>query len=197
MANYFSKFGKLSIADTNKSVIITNLLKRVGVLNSVKENTLVYYTYDLQDGDTPELVAEKFYGDAERHWIILLLNDIIDPLFDWPLSYFNFTKYIISKYGSTAAAESTIHHYEKIITKTDSSVSGGTSSQIFIIDQYTYANTPISIVNKGSITVETSKQSISVYDYEEQLNESKRSIKLLKKEYASQIEDELTSLMSN
>ena len=155
----------------------------------------MYYTYDIQEGDTPEMIAEKFYGDAERHWIVLLLNDIMDPFYDWPLSYRNFTKFIESKYiGGASYASSTIHHYSKVITKSDSST-GDISSQTYIIDLDTYNNTPHSVVSAGTITVTTDKSTTTIYDYEEQLNESKRTIKLLRKEYASQVEDELKALL--
>ena len=43
-------------------------------------------------GDTPEIIASKYYGDPEKHWIVLLANDIINPFFDFPLNYQEFEK---------------------------------------------------------------------------------------------------------
>ena len=77
---------------------------------------MIYY---VQDGDTPEILAERAYGDAGAGWIIMYANEIYDPLYDWPLDYESFNKYIIGKYGSIAAAKTRVHHYEKIITRTE------------------------------------------------------------------------------
>ena len=41
--------------------------------------------YDVQDGDTPSILAYQVYGDANKHWVILLFNNIINPYYDWPL----------------------------------------------------------------------------------------------------------------
>ena len=52
------------------------------------------------DGETPEIVADKFYNDSELYWIILMANEMIDPRFDWPLSYVNLLNYVDNKYGT-------------------------------------------------------------------------------------------------
>ena len=61
---------------------VTNLLRRVGLRAKVRSNTLLYDTYDVKEGETPEIIAHKLYGDAELHWVILLVNDIIDIIID-------------------------------------------------------------------------------------------------------------------
>ena len=58
--------------------IVTNLLKRVAVRSKVKTNTALYDTYDIKEGETPEMLADVLYNDSELHWTILLLNDITD-----------------------------------------------------------------------------------------------------------------------
>ena len=199
MPKYFSNFGRVLRYDSNgNGVVATDIMKRVNVLKSVKDNAFVYYKYDIQDGDTPEMIAEKFYGDPERHWIVLYMNEIIDPYYDWPLSYRNFQEYINDKYydyanniSGLAWSESHIHHIEKNITKTDS-VDGSVTNETYIISD----PIPHSVVSKGTITIDTSSHQVTYYDWEQQLNEAKRTIKLLKAEYASQVEDELVQLMS-
>ena len=57
---------------------VTNLLRRVALNTKVKTNTLLYDTYDVKEGETPESIAFKLYGDAEFHWVIMLVNDITD-----------------------------------------------------------------------------------------------------------------------
>jgi hypothetical protein len=52
----------------------------------------------MQEGDTPEIIASKYYGDPERHWIVMLANDTINPFFDYSLDYPVFSKYLMDKY---------------------------------------------------------------------------------------------------
>lgn len=181
--------------------LVTDILSRVKMLSSIKNESLVYYLYDIQDGDTPEILASKYYDNPNRHWLILLANDIIDPIYDWPLSYSNFQNFIKEKYGSFENATTTIHHYEKVITKIDS-VTKTVNTHRYIIDANTYAsmastNTQTYNLKDGNtVTITTSKNILYAYEYEDELNESKRKIKIIDKRYANQIEKELTSLLA-
>lgn len=88
MSKYFSLFPKIQydIAGNKYSNFqnITNIFFRVRIIKDVLSNLSAYYYHIIRDGDTPEILAEKVYGDAEAHWIILLSNDIVDPQYDWP-----------------------------------------------------------------------------------------------------------------
>ena len=66
---------------------VTNLLRRVALNTKVKTNTLIYDTYDVKEGETPESIAFKLYGDAEFHWVIMLVNDITDRYHQCPMRY--------------------------------------------------------------------------------------------------------------
>ena len=65
---------------------VTNLLRRVGMRTKLKTNTLLYDTYSVKEGETPEMIAHKLYGDPELHWIILLINEVTDRYHQWPMS---------------------------------------------------------------------------------------------------------------
>jgi hypothetical protein len=181
--------------------IVTDILSRVNMLSSIKNQTLVYYLYDVQDGETPEIIASKYYDSPNKHWIILLANDIIDPYYDWVLSSTNFESYINSKYGSFTNATTQIHHYEKIITKTDS-VTRTISVKRYEIDSGTYSSLPSSSIETfnlkdgNSVQVKTTKNIVYAYDYENELNESKRKIKIIDKTYVPQIEKEMVALLN-
>lgn len=71
---YFSKFPLTlySLDDRRSIQLVTNIATRTIILDSVKENLTTYEYYDIQDGDTPEILAYKFYGDSGYHWIILI-----------------------------------------------------------------------------------------------------------------------------
>ena len=99
MANYFSKFPKVyhSFDGFNTSQYITNLLTRFAFEQTFKTNSAAYYEYDIREGDTPEIVASKMYNSPERHWIVLSMNDITDPLYQWPLTQRTIIKFINKK----------------------------------------------------------------------------------------------------
>ena len=122
MSRFFDKFPLVQYT-LNKQLYseydtATNLLFRIGLVRDMMENNIsAYYNYAIVDGDRPEIVAEKVYGDAEAHWIILYANNIFDPYYDWPMDSRTFDNYITDKYGSIAWAQTNYHHYEKVITR--------------------------------------------------------------------------------
>jgi hypothetical protein len=98
---------------------VVDIFFRFGVVKDIINNLSSYTVFELDDSDTPEILAEKVYGDAGAGWIILYSNKITDPQFDWPLNYDAFAKMIVDKYGSLETAQTTVHHYEKVITRTN------------------------------------------------------------------------------
>lgn len=200
MARYLDKFPKLLYTRDSKTTLVTNLLTRIATVKGVLDDISLFYYYDIQEGDTPEIIASKYYNDPELHWVILILNDIMDPYYDWPMTYQQFQAYITDKYGSQAAAQIQVHHYEKIVTSTDS-FSGQSTKQTYTIDLDTYNSViPESITktfsNGISVTVETSKRVVDSYTFEEELNESKRKIKLIKSNLIPELKRQFEFLMS-
>ena len=121
---YFENFPLIpydSVGNGNFKVV-TNLLKRVAVRTKVRTNTALYDTYDVKEGETPEILADKLYDDPELHWVILLFNDITDRYHQWPKNYNQFLAYVNDKYSNVDAT----HHYEI------SQVSGNTKIKIDI-----------------------------------------------------------------
>lgn len=195
---YFDTLPKILASDNNSNaVVLTNLMARATVITSLLKDPLLYYTYDLQDGDTPEIVAHKYYGDVYRYWIVLVANQIIDPQWNWPMTNDVFTAYLAEKYGTTNVY-SELHHYEKNITQVDNNTSTTTNITVTIgEDEYNslVAGTHSYTLPTGTVTVYTDKRIVTIYDYELELNESKRQIKLLNKSYVGQFEAELKKLM--
>ena len=211
MAKYFNYFPKTFYTSNNVSSgidTVTNIIARFGFEKKLKENSSAFYKYSIKDSDTPEIIAGKFYDNVERHWIVLLFNDIIDPQYDWPLDsrtiirYIN-TKYSANQYADTANtsvtgiswAQNTSHvkSYFKNITRT--STDGTDIVEKITVDANTYANIAATSIaytlnNSSSITETISKTTQTYYDYEVELNESKRDINLLKKEFISEVEKE-------
>ena len=203
MSRYFDLFPiinyNLNQDGSGNTVAFRNILVRVKVLESIKNNIYSYYDYQITDEDTIEILAEKYYGDPEYHWVIALANNMVDPLFDWPKNNDDFNAYITSKYGSIAIAKSQIHHYEETIKRTVNSST--IDSQIFEIASNTY-NTLSTYsytsydANNNTVIEEISTGIVYAYDWEVGENEKKRNIKLVKKEYLNEIVREFSDLVS-
>jgi hypothetical protein len=86
--SYFNKFPSLNYSFDNgvTTKVAVDILKRIGFKDSIKNETELFTDYEVLDGETPEMVAEKIYGDPSLHWIIIIMNDIVNPYYDWPLS---------------------------------------------------------------------------------------------------------------
>ena len=150
--------------------LVTNLLKRVAVRAKVKTNVVLYNTYDIKEGETPEILADKLYNDPEYHWVILLINDITDRYHQWPMSYPQFMSYIEDKYTAPNAT----HHYE--ISQT----SGDTTVKIDIGLDNTDHSDATAITN---------------FEYEEEVQDTRRKIKLLQAGYLGDFVAEYQKLM--
>lgn len=197
---YFDTLPKVIITDTNLvSSIATDIMRRVSIIPELFNNPALYYLYDIQEGDTPEIVADKYYGDSYRYWIVLLMNQSRDPQWDWPMTVRIFEKYIENKYPGTI--QTRIHHYEKIITTKDSE-SNEVSQQtvnlgrdVGVYNGIQTSTKTLDIPNGTQVTIDISKRAVTNYQYEAELNDSRRKIKLLNSKYVNQIENELNSLM--
>ena len=183
MANYFKNIPKVGydINGTGKNsfLSVTNIMKRVRFKPSVLEDISNYYPYFVKEGERPDIVAHAQYGNVGYAYLIMLVNDIYDPNFDWPLSSQIFEKFIINKYGSVTSAISNIKTYYQIIRAEVSRT--GTSERVpevkFAVDVTTYD------------TLGTSdRKTLSDYDYEVELNDNKGKIRLINPSFIKDID---------
>lgn len=222
---YFTNFNKVlyNLEDnTYSSQLVTNILQRSAFLKEISENTAIAYEYYVKDSDTPEIIAHKLYGSAERHWIVLLYNKIINPYYDFPMSQNKLDKFIENKYGyNIYTAQTTLHHYEKKVTKNHYAFNAlqYTTVERYEVAEYkvdpntgnlsSWASLPtvgvsVPLVDEdfdetfsdgtrtiGTVTLEFA----SVYEYEYELNESRKTIKLLDSRYVPQVEVEFRNIM--
>ena len=153
---YFDMFPNIyySAKGDGKFTIMKDILSRVKLIANVKENILGFDYYNVKDGETPEMIAHKYYGDINLHWTILVANDIVDYYEDWPMSTQRFEEFVKEKYENPGA----IHHYEITQTSGDTTVT----------------------IDVGMNTTEyPSATAISNYQYEDKLQEKKRQIRLI------------------
>ena len=214
MARFFNYFSK-TVYTANTAVggldTVTNIISRFAFEQRLKENSAAFYKYSIQDSDTPEIIAHKYYDNSERHWIVLMFNDIVDAQYDWPLRYENFISYVDSKYTANGAANTTVqtglawamninnvHSYYKIIKRT--SADGTVIEEKLQVDANTYANvgatsSSITLQSGNIITQAITKEKKTYYEYEQEETEAKREINLLKPDFVPQIEKEFKKVI--
>ena len=93
---YFESFPLIpydSVGDGNYK-LVTNLLKRVALRSKVKTNASLFDTYDVKEGQTPEEIANKLYGDPNLHWIVMYVNNVTDRYHQWPMTTPQFLSFI-------------------------------------------------------------------------------------------------------
>jgi hypothetical protein len=224
---YFKIFPKNSYAfdlknDSLKTV--TNIFTRFKIRSKVLQNSLVFEKYQVQDGESPEIISYKLYGDPKYHWIICMCNDIIDPQFDLPLNSDALEKNIIKKYNlaNIDQATSTHHHYElvvdKLITQADGFTSESTEKSETTLQQYDYTSNTIITVSVNSPVTQTVQlrannadltspiihtmaltstyRDVNIYDYEVSENEKKRTLNVLKQQFIPLIYRELEYIIN-
>ena len=173
---YFNAFPIIpydSIGDYNFKEV-TNLLRRVRLRTKVKTNVMLFDTYDVKEGETPEMIADKLYDNPELHWVVLMVNDITDRFHQWPMNTSQFNQYIVDKYDDVNGT----HHYEI------AQDSGDTTVKIWVEnDADTDAYTSESIAR------------ITNYEYEQEEQDRKRQIQLLDPEYVSIFINEFNTRM--
>ena len=187
MSNYFQNFPTTphDLTNEGQTVQLTNLLRRFKVRSNVKDRLDTYTRYTIKPGDRPDTLAEKFYGSSALAWVILHYNDIIDPVWDWPKFHQDFDNYIKGKYGSIPEAKAEVHEYRRILNnatvKNDGTRIG---KRTLVVDSTTYSSL--------SPTV---RESIDKYTYELELNEKKRRIKILDRQYLTQLQEEVKTIL--
>lgn len=167
---YFSYFPTLLYTLDNgvTGQVVTDILRRVDLTKETKESSSAFYRYDIKEGESPEILAHKIYGDTNLHWIILHTNEIIDPASEWPKDNQQFLDYLKDKYGEgNIYAE---HHKQVVI-----------DGEVIITDD------PI---------LDFVPQVVTNYDYEYEINEEKRQIKILKPRYAADVVTQLRNMIT-
>lgn len=167
---YFQNFPKIELTIDGVDRTITDISTFIQAESYVLNSALPFYDYVVVDGERPDHVAFKHYGDSKFYWIILVTNNIRDVWKEWPMDDRTMRNFIIDKYGSVQTAKDQILKY---FNTTDG----------IEIDYETYLATP-----------ESERAVQSAFDYEQEVNEAKRNIKLIQKRYIPQVQTELKEL---
>lgn len=220
---YFEKFPKTvyTLDEYKSGQIVTDILRRTKFVEQLVQNFAFFDEYDVQDGDTPEIVADLFYNNPQLHWIILHANEIIDPRFEWPIDEYNLYRLTSAKYNSAEA----IHHYENnsgniingvlnisssseydnffvgnvIINNTNNGIGfvsskSNTSSLTITVTSGGFQSGDVIVLSlNANVSANISQTStltgtpITNFQYESELNEQRRRIKVIKPQLVSDI----------
>ena len=164
---YFSRFPLMAyrIKEGDPVKLMPQIIKRVKLRSNLKNGLLIFDKYDVRYGEKPEDIATTLYGDPTLHWVVLLVNDITDRYYQWPMTEPQFAEFLTDKYG--AGSEDSVHHYE-ITQASGRSTGQGPSDYSHKVE-----------VNSDEDDAETITNRV----YEERLQDKYRQIKLLDPRY--------------
>ena len=164
---YFSRFPMMTydVAGNKDYKLLPDILRRVKLRSGLRSSSFMFEKYDVKDGEKPEDVAFKWFGDPEYHWVILMTNNVTDRYYQWPLSQPQFAEHLTDKYG--AGSEDAVHHYEKT-TDSGPTSSNGPNDYSHLVECNEDDENPAIITNR---------------QYEQRQQDGYRQINLLDRRY--------------
>ena len=198
MSNYFNLVpdfeyvSRLPDAKISDYITVKNLFKRVFLREDIFQNLTYFTKYSIKGDDRPDNVAAKVYEDSSLDWLVLLANNIVNIPNEWPLHQEDFDRYLLDKYDDDYnKIYNGIHHYETVEVKDSNKVTivpeGLEVSSDFSTTYYDYYIGGLTVAN--DIT-----RPVTNYQYEENLENKKREIFILKPEYISVIMDDIDDI---
>ena len=176
---YFSRFPLTTYDIKGDGIykLLPDILRRVKLRSGIKAGAFIFTEYDVRDGEKPEDVAVKWFGDPEYHWVILMTNNITDRYYQWQMTQPQFQNFIEDKYG--IASIDSIHHYE--ITQTSGrTTSNGPNDYSHLVECNSDEDGASPVTNR---------------EYEQRLQDKFRSIRLLDQRYLPTFVSEFEALI--
>ena len=194
MSNYFKQLPDILYLDRENKEIRTyakakNLFRRIKLRSISTEQLANFQFYNVIGGERPDQVAFKFYDDPSLDWVILLTNNIINVQTEWPMDNKSFEKYLEDKYGDTLYD---VVHYE---SKEVRNASGEIILQRGIKIPQNYSFTYFDIGSNQYETVNNIALAVTNYIKEVKIQNERRAIRILRKEYIDEIQKELEEII--
>ena len=178
MSKFFTAFPKIdyNLSGVNGNTIeVTDIFRRVKVRSKIAQNVTLFDKYDVEEGEKPEDVAYKIYGDSDYFWVVTLVNNIVNRYYDWPLDEYVFQQYVKDKYANPDS----IHHYE--ITQSSGRQTG---------------DGPADYTHKVECnSTDLGAEAVTNIQHERRLQDEKRQIRILMPAYLPTFEDEFIKLI--
>jgi len=173
---YFSKFPLMvyDVKGNKEYKLLPDILRRVKLRSSLASSRFVFDKYNVKEGEKPEDVAFKYYGDAQYHWVIMMINNLTDRYYEWPMTQPDFEDFLTDKYG--AGSQDAVHHYE--LAQTSGATTSSDDSHMLEVNSDTDNAT-----------------SISNRQFEERQQNKFRQIRLLDEKYLDAFTEEFFALI--
>ena len=198
---FFKAMPRMSYKTDGKTIATKDIFRRVGLDRQIN-STLALEAYYVSDGETPDILANNFYGSSNYHWVLLLVNDIVNPYEEWPrreAELFDFTE---SKYGVGNALLD--NHYRlayryaladdsTIIVDYDAEKLAAGDIKAVPVDP---SDPPIIVDYDPEKILSGEIRAVSNYDHELEINQAKRQIFILKKDFLAQFVKNYQKLMA-
>ena len=173
------------------SYITKNLFKRGKIREDFFQNAVAFEKFLVVGDDRPDNVAEKVYGDSQLDWVVLISNNILNVRDEWPMSQYDFQRYMNNKYDPEQLNQ--IHHYETVDVRDEEDIlilQGG-----MVVD----ANFTFKYSQDGdnySLSGSQILKSFTYYEYETKRNDKKRDIYVVRSNYLDMIIDDMRQIMT-
>ena len=188
MSNYFRRLPNLDYPsllkdrESNTDFIQTkNLFRRTKIREDLFANFMQFDKYEIVGDERPDNVSEKVYGRDDLDWVVLLSNNIIDINNEWPLSQLQLNRFLSDKY--TPQELVSIHHYETLELRNDKNQlilpAGIVVDEDFSLEYLSGGQ----IKSTNSLVEGRPVRAVTFFDYENDLNEQKRNINVIKKDF--------------
>jgi len=186
---YVSRLPDAKISDFIK---VKNLFKRGKIREDIFQNLSFFERYKIIGNDRPDNVAYEVYNDASLDWVILLCNNIVNIQTEWPMEQNNFDSYLLSKYSDYDTLYNGVHHYETIeVRNSQNTLILPAGLQVPPDHSISYYDYLLDIqIDRIDVTVP-----ITNYEYEEKIENNKRNIFILKKQYLGIILNDMSEIM--
>ena len=198
MSSYFSELpdfeyvSRLPDAKISDYIRVKNLFKRGFLREDIFQDLAFFTKYQIIGDDRPDNVAFTNYNDSTLDWLVLMANNILNVADEWPISQSSFDEIMLDRYGSYDTLFNGIHHYETTEVRD--------SRNRIIVPSGLKVDSDYSITffddNADQMKTLTPVIPITNYQYEEKINNEKRSIYLLKPEYIQVVRDDIEVLMT-
>ena len=187
--DYVSRIPESKISDYVK---VKNLFKKGKLRNDIFQDVTVFTKYQITGDDRPDNVAYEVYDNPDLDWVILLSNNIVNIQTEWPLPQNDFDKLLLSRYKTYENLYSGIHHYETTeVTNSQGVVivpAGLYVAPDYKTEYYDYYQDSL-------VTVQDAVKPVTNYEYEEEQENKKRNIFILKNKYLGIVLDDMQDIM--
>ena len=200
MSNYFSYLPNFEYIsripgeqNISSYVEVKNLFKRVKLSNELFQDLTNFTKYNIQGDERPDNVAYKIYDDSDLDWIILLSNNIINIINEWPMTDLVFERYMNRKYGATNY--DAIHHYESIEVKGNNGSTTILKKGLQVPSDFSFSYYDEDL--EDNVVVTDTNLGVTNYQYEQRIQDEKRSIFILRPELVSSVITEIVNLLDS